>query len=222
MWCAWIAPGTRRRDGGRRTRMTSLMLEEALRRRGGEPSTGRARRLPAGAWPAPAGGRSEPGADRRARQLRPCRQLLRLPGHAARRLAGGLAAHVGSDPEPLAAACRRAGRLRFLAVRTEPRSRGQPAHPARTRRPGHRPGECRRFAAGSRQRIRRAALRRHRAQRRSDQELHRHAQRQRPPARPLAARHALLAAGRAWRPGWSRPPGSTGRRPSRPCATASG
>lgn len=34
--------------------------------------------------------------------------------------------------------------------------------------------------------------------------------------------NALLAAGRGWRPGWSRPPGSTGRRPSRPCATASG
>ncbi len=34
--------------------------------------------------------------------------------------------------------------------------------------------------------------------------------------------NALLAAGQGWRPGWSRPPGSTGRRPSRPCATASG
>ena len=34
--------------------------------------------------------------------------------------------------------------------------------------------------------------------------------------------NALLAAGGAWRPGWSRPPGSTGRRPSRSCATASG
>ncbi len=115
MWCAWIAPGTRRRDGGRRTRMTSADARgSALRRRGGEPSTGRARRLPAGAWPAPAGGRSEPGADRRARQLRPCRQLLRLPGHAARRLAGGLAAHVGSDPE-LLCRCVSPGRLSSLS-----------------------------------------------------------------------------------------------------------
>ena len=52
-------PGTRRRDGGRENSDDFADARSALhRRRGGEPSTGRARRLP-GAWPAPAGGRSD-------------------------------------------------------------------------------------------------------------------------------------------------------------------
>ena len=51
---------------------------------------------------------------------------------------------------------------------------------AQARRLEHVAGQRRRLAAGSRLRIQPAAVRRHRKQRRRDQELHRHPQRQRP------------------------------------------
>ncbi len=223
MWCAWIAPGTRRRDGGRRTRMTSLMLEEAL-----SAAAVASRQLAVLDACLPALGQ-------RLREVDPNLALTVARGssdHAASYFAYLAMQHAGlpvaSLPMSVVTLNRSPLRVAGQAVFAFSQSGQSPDLVDSLRILRERgalgialvnaedsPLEAASefvvpLCAGTERSV--AATKSFIATLSASARLLAHWQRD----------NALLAAGQAWRPGWSRPPGSTGRRPSRPCATASG